>query len=87
VLAFEDPYPMALSHQPVGNQTADQLDRVARVTAAAEATFGSAEKAAAWLRRRTATLAGKRSLELLDTDAGAYEVMDLLCRIDHGLAA
>jgi putative toxin-antitoxin system antitoxin component (TIGR02293 family) len=61
--------------------------RVARVLAAAEETFGSQEKAGAWLRRPTVALAGERPLELLDTDEGSREVETLLGRISHGIAA
>ena len=65
----------------------DRLSRVARIVAAAEATFGSQEKAAIWLRRATSALAGVPPLDLLDTDEGTRRVEALLGRIDHGLAA
>lgn len=80
-----------LSHRrKIGTLTPDQSDRLmraARVIAAAEATFGSQAKAAAWLRRPTSALDGDAPLSLLDTSAGALLVEDLLARIDHGLAA
>jgi putative toxin-antitoxin system antitoxin component (TIGR02293 family) len=68
-------------------EQSDRLVRVARVLAETEATFGNKEKAAAWLRRPTAPLAGERPLDLLDTDEGAREVSLLLGRIGHGIAA
>lgn len=68
-------------------EQSDRLVRVARTLAAAEATFGSQEKAGAWLRRPTTALAGERPLHLLDTDEGAREVETLLGRIGHGIAA
>ena len=68
-------------------EQSDRLIRVARVIAAAEETFGSREKAGAWLRRPTVALDGERPLELLDTDEGAREVETLLGRIAHGIAA
>ena len=74
----------------LGRLTPDQSDRlvrVARVIAAAEETFGDRQKAATWLRRPTAALAGEKPLDLLDTDEGAREVDSLLGRIGHGLAA
>lgn len=74
----------------VGTLTADQSDRlarVARVIAKAEETFGNKEKAARWLRRPTAPLNGEEPLKLLDTEAGARLVEELLIRIDHGIAA
>jgi putative toxin-antitoxin system antitoxin component (TIGR02293 family) len=68
-------------------EQSDRLVRLARVIAAAEVTFGNREKAGIWLRRPTSALAGESPLHLLDTDEGAREVMTLLGRIDHGIAA
>lgn len=68
-------------------EQSDRLVRVARVLASAEETFGSREKAGAWLRRPTTTLASECPLELLDTDEGARAVETLLGRIAHGIAA
>ena len=65
----------------------DRLLRVARVIAAAEATFGSKEKAYIWLRRPTLGLAGERPLDVLDTAEGTRAVETLLGRIEHGIAA
>ena len=69
------------------SEQSDRLMRVLRLLAAAEETFGNREKAATWLRRPTAALAGKRPLDLLDTNEGAREVETLLGRISHGIAA
>jgi hypothetical protein len=52
----------------------DRLVRVAGVIASAEETFGSREKARAWLRCPTAALANESPRDLLDTDEGAREV-------------
>jgi putative toxin-antitoxin system antitoxin component (TIGR02293 family) len=80
-----------LSHRrALGALTPDQSDRlirVARVVAAAEATFCSAEKAGRWLRRPTTALGGDKPIDLLDTSEGSRQVELLLTRIDHGLAA
>lgn len=65
----------------------DKLIRVARVIARAEQTFGSPEKAHMWLRRPTTPLKGEEPMKLLDTEAGARQVEDLLTKIDHGIAA
>jgi putative toxin-antitoxin system antitoxin component (TIGR02293 family) len=78
------------NRRKLGNLTPEQSDRlvrVARVLAAAEETFGSQEKAGAWLRRPTRALTGASPLNLLDTDEGAREVETLLGRIGHGIAA
>lgn len=68
-------------------EQSDRLVRVARVLATAEETFGTREKAGAWLRRPTSALAGEAPLDLLDTDEGARTVGMLLGRIAHGIAA
>jgi putative toxin-antitoxin system antitoxin component (TIGR02293 family) len=68
-------------------EQSDRLVRVARVLADAEETFGSQQKAAAWLRRPTTALAGESPLHVLDTDEGTREVETLLGRIGHGIAA
>jgi putative toxin-antitoxin system antitoxin component (TIGR02293 family) len=68
-------------------EQSDRLIRVARVLAAAEATFGGQQKAGTWLRRPTTALRGERPLNLLDTDEGTREVENLLGRIGHGIAA
>lgn len=78
------------NRRAAGNLTPDQSDRlvrVARVIAKAEETFGNKEKAHRWLRRPTAPLNGEEPLKLLDTEAGARLVEDLLIRIDHGITA
>ena len=62
-------------------------ERVARVTAKAEETFGSKEKAHRWLRRPTTALNGEEPLKMLDTEAGARLVEGLLIRISHGIAS
>jgi putative toxin-antitoxin system antitoxin component (TIGR02293 family) len=78
------------NRRAVGSLTADQSDkliRVGRIIAKAETTFGSPEKAAHWLRRPTAPLNGEEPLRMLDTEAGARVVEELLSKIDHGIAA
>ncbi len=63
----------------------DRLVRLARVAAQAEETLGSAERAAAWLRRPSRALGGEAPLDLLDTDLGAREVEAVLGRLDYGV--
>lgn len=73
-----------------GMLTADQSDRlirVAKVIALAEETFGSPDKAKAWLRRETGPLGGVSPMSLLDTTEGAAQVEQLLNRIAYGVAA
>jgi putative toxin-antitoxin system antitoxin component (TIGR02293 family) len=61
--------------------------RFFRVLQRAKETFGSKEKALQWLKRPTRPLNGNPPLDLLDTEAGARMVEDLLVQIDHGIAA
>lgn len=68
-------------------EQSDRLHRAARVIAKALNTFGSKDKTNLWLRRPTAALGGVTPISLLDTNAGAEQVMNLLARIDHGIAA
>ncbi len=65
----------------------EKAPRIARIAALAEETFGDREKAAAWLRRETKPLDGRKPLDLLDTEIGGQAVEDLLHRIAHGFAA
>ncbi|SCM71405.1 Toxin-antitoxin system antitoxin component family [uncultured Pleomorphomonas sp.] len=68
-------------------EQSDRLVRVARVIALAEETFGSPDKAKAWLRRETSPLGGVSPMSLLDTTEGAAQVEQLLNRIAYGVAA
>jgi|SRR5690554_3326644 len=63
----------------------DRLARAVRVIARAEAALGDREKARRWLRKPNRALAGRRPLELLDSDAGTRMVERILGRIEHGL--
>ena len=62
-----------------------RLARIARVALNAAETFGSSEKARAWLRRSNRALRNHTPLSLLDTDDGARLVEVVLGRIAHGL--
>ena len=76
--------------QKMGRLTPEQSDRLARLlrlSARAQEVFGRADAAETWLRRPTGALDGKTPLALLDSDAGAKAVDDLLGRIEHGIAA
>lgn len=63
----------------------DQLFRAARVTAHAIRVFGAEQKALAWLRAPNDALKDKRPIDLLQSDAGAYAVEEILHRIDFGI--
>jgi putative toxin-antitoxin system antitoxin component (TIGR02293 family) len=64
-----------------------RLARFFRVQQKAKDTFGSEEKAMAWLKRPSAPLQSNAPVSLLDTEEGARLVEELLTRIDHGIAA
>jgi putative toxin-antitoxin system antitoxin component (TIGR02293 family) len=80
-----------LSHSRQNRQfsptQSDRTVRFFRVLQRAKETFGSKEKALQWLKRPTRPLNGNPPLDLLDTEAGARMVEDLLVQIDHGIAA
>jgi putative toxin-antitoxin system antitoxin component (TIGR02293 family) len=63
----------------------DRLYRLARVIALAKEVFESEATAKDWLNRPNRALGGTKPLELLDTDAGVEQVVDLLNRIDYGV--
>ena len=63
----------------------DRLFRLARIAAQAGEVLGSTEKAAHWLQASNRALGGRVPLALLDTDAGAREVEEVLGRIEHGV--
>lgn len=66
-------------------EQSDRLARVVRVIARAEEALGDEDKAARWLRKSNRGLAGRRPIELLDSDVGARMVEQLLTRIEHGV--
>jgi putative toxin-antitoxin system antitoxin component (TIGR02293 family) len=57
--------------------------RLARIIALAKEVFESEATAKDWLNRPNRALGGTKPLELLDTDAGVEQVVDLLNRIDY----
>jgi putative toxin-antitoxin system antitoxin component (TIGR02293 family) len=63
----------------------ERLLRLARVAASATEVLGSREKAVGWLTDPNRALGGERPIELLDTDVGFQNVMDVLLRIEYGV--
>jgi putative toxin-antitoxin system antitoxin component (TIGR02293 family) len=66
-------------------EQSDRLARVVRVIARSEEALGDETRAARWLRKPNRGLAGRRPIELLDSDVGARMVEQLLTRIEHGV--
>jgi uncharacterized protein (DUF2384 family) len=50
-------------------------------------TFGSAARARRWWQRPCRVFGGQAPCEVARSPAGAERVIDLLMRIDHGLAS
>jgi putative toxin-antitoxin system antitoxin component (TIGR02293 family) len=65
--------------------TSDRLYRLARIFALAEEVLEDREQAREWLRSPQVGLDNRVPFELLETEAGAREVEDLLLRIEHGV--
>ncbi len=69
--------------QPV---TSDRVYRLARILALAVDVFeDNLDVARTWLERPNRVLKGASPLEMLDTDAGAEQVTQLLNRIEYGV--
>jgi len=62
-----------------------KLLRLARVAWRAADVLEKSELALDWLKRPNRALGGARPLDLLDTDIGAENVLDVLGRIEHGV--
>jgi putative toxin-antitoxin system antitoxin component (TIGR02293 family) len=73
------------SDQRLTRDESDRTMRLARIFAKAEDTFGRPEKAARWMQTPNLALGDEVPLELLDTDAGARTVEEVLYRIDYGM--
>jgi putative toxin-antitoxin system antitoxin component (TIGR02293 family) len=66
-------------------EQSDRLARVVRVVARAEEALGDEAKAARWLRKPNRGLAGRRPIDLLESDIGARMVERVLTRVEHGV--
>lgn len=63
----------------------DRLARLARMIVRAEDAIGNADKAHRWLMKPNRALGGLVPLTLLDSDAGASAVEQVLGRIEYGV--
>lgn len=66
-------------------EESDRVLRITRVLSATEATYGSRERALAWLRRPIPRLGNRSPLSLLKTDTGTRIVEETLIQIDEGM--
>jgi putative toxin-antitoxin system antitoxin component (TIGR02293 family) len=71
--------------KPLNATWSDRLYRLARVAALAQDVFESSETATNWLKRPNRALSGQSPIDLLDTDAGTEQVVELLDRIEYGV--
>jgi putative toxin-antitoxin system antitoxin component (TIGR02293 family) len=71
--------------KPLNSTWSDRLYRLARVAAQAQDVFESADTATSWLKRPNRGLNGHAPVDLLDTDAGTEQVVELLDRIEYGV--
>lgn len=63
----------------------DRIYRFARIIALAEDVFEDKDEALEWLNGPQYGLGGRLPFDMLQTDAGAREVEELLIRIDYGV--
>jgi putative toxin-antitoxin system antitoxin component (TIGR02293 family) len=66
-------------------QESERVYRLAKILAYAESVLGDKEKARHWLHTRNRALGNVSPLSLIETEAGADEVTNLLGRIDFGI--
>jgi putative toxin-antitoxin system antitoxin component (TIGR02293 family) len=73
--------------QPLTIEESDRAVRLLRIQTVAEDTFGSKEKAHAWLRRPLAEFKGETPFDITQTEAGARVIETILAKIAWGAAA
>ena len=65
----------------------DKALRMARVLALAEDVFANREKALAWMRHSKRRFGGQTPMHMLQTEAGARLVEQMLIQVDEGMFA
>jgi putative toxin-antitoxin system antitoxin component (TIGR02293 family) len=66
-------------------ELSDRLVRIANIFTIAREVLESEERAARWLREPNRAMRGDIPLRMLDTEIGAREVEQVLCRLEHGV--
>ena len=66
-------------------EESDRVLRITRALSAAEATYGSRERALGWLRKPISRLGNRTPLSLLTTDSGTRIVEETLIQINEGM--
>jgi putative toxin-antitoxin system antitoxin component (TIGR02293 family) len=72
-------------HSKLSLDESDRVLRLVRILSRAEVTYGSRERALAWLRKPIPRLNNRSPLSMLTTDTGARIVEDTLTQIDEGM--
>ncbi|MBV9033783.1 MAG: DUF2384 domain-containing protein [Acidobacteriaceae bacterium] len=65
----------------------DKALRAARVLARAEGVFSNREKALSWMRKPKKRFGGETPMQMLQTEAGARLIEQMLIQIDEGMFA
>ena len=65
----------------------DKAVRAARVMALAERVFANRDKALAWMRKAKKRFEGETPMQMLQTEAGARLVEQMLIQLDEGMFA
>lgn len=65
----------------------DKAVRAARVLSLAERVFGDREKALSWMRKPKKRFQGESPMQMLETEAGARLVEQMLVQVDEGMFA
>jgi len=73
------------SHEKLSITEGDRLFRIARIFALAVSVLESEEMARKWLHRAQRGLGGRAPIQVIQTEAGAQEVTDLLEKIEYGV--
>lgn len=73
------------SHGKLSIPEGDRLFRIARIFALAVSVLENEEMARKWLHRGQRGLGGRVPIQVIQTEAGAQEVEDLLERIEYGV--
>lgn len=72
-------------HKRLSSEGSDRLYRLARIYSVAKEALGDDGNAIEWLHKPQVGLGERIPLKLIETDAGANEVRNLLGRIEHGV--
>jgi putative toxin-antitoxin system antitoxin component (TIGR02293 family) len=73
------------SNKRLSRVVSDRVYRLARIFSIAAKVLEDNDAARQWLNRKQVGLGGKTPLDLMQTEAGAKEVEDLLWRIEYGI--